>query len=92
MHERGTYAQVITAQHLIAKLRATPMAALVVVPDLVIRLHAEPVWRLAVLARLPRELLLDHEGFVSRLWDSSTREVYTSVLADVRSAYQLALA
>lgn len=53
-----------------AELGAAPMATLVIVADLVVGLHTEPIRGLSVLAGLPRKLLLDHEGFVGRLGGS----------------------
>lgn len=55
-------------QRLEAKLRTTPVATLVVVPDLRIGLVAIPVRYLTILPGLPRQFLLHHESFVSRLW------------------------
>lgn len=43
------------------KLRTAPMAALVVIANLVTGLHSEPVGCLAVLSGLACELFLDHE-------------------------------
>lgn len=53
--------------HLEPELGTAPVTALVVVTDLAIRLHPEPVGNLTVLARLARQLLLNQERLVGRL-------------------------
>jgi hypothetical protein len=55
------------AHSLKPELRATPMSALRVVANLVIRLVSEPVRDLSVLLRLARQLLLDQKRLVGRL-------------------------
>eukprot|EP00171_Calliarthron_tuberculosum_P008213 IDg8213t1 len=57
----------ISSQRLEAKLGTAPVAALVVVPDLIVRLHPEPLRDLAVLTRLTRKLLLNQESLMCRL-------------------------
>jgi len=51
------------------------VTTLVVVSDFVVSLHAEPLGNLAVLARLARELLLDQESFVSRLYNEKYKSI-----------------
>lgn len=74
-----------------AELGATPVAALVVVADLRIRLHAEPVRHLAILSGLARQLLLDEERLVRRLragvraWSGTGLRV--SVLCVIRTGW-----
>jgi hypothetical protein len=59
-------------KHLKAELRATPVAALRVVADGVIRLIPEPLRNLTVLFRFLRELFLDHKRLLGRLHEVNT--------------------